>query len=548
MAKLVIHDVEARKKLKEGVDILANAIKVTLGPKGRNVALGKSYGGAHITKDGVTVAKEIDLKDPLQNVGAQVVKEAAQKTADLAGDGTTTATVIAQAIYDAGLKNVVAGANPMELKRGIEKGVGVAVDELRKMSKKVKSTAEVAQVATISANGDATMGSLIAEVMDEVSGGKGTINANAVVTVEESETMGLSKEFVEGMQFDRGYVSAYFVTDPDKLVAELKDAYLLITDQKISDVKDIQELLQTAHNEKMNLLIIADDIEGSALATLVINKIRGILNIVAIKAPAFGDRRKEMLEDIATLTGGTVISEETGHKLEGVGVDVLGRAAKVVVDKDNTTIVDGKGDKKAIENRIASIRKQIEQATSDYDKEKLQERLAKLTGGVGVIKVGAPTEVEMKEIKDRIDDALHATKAAVEEGIVPGGGVALIDVMGALDTLKLDGDEKTGLDILREALKSPLYTIAENAGKNGAVVEAQVGKGKGYDARNDKFVDMVKEGITDPVKVTRLALENGASVAMMLLTTEAVVVEEPKTEGTDAGMPGGTMGDMGMGM
>lgn len=543
MAKQIFFDEEARKALKTGVDALADAVKVTLGPKGRNVALAKSFGSQQVTKDGVTVAKEIEVKDPTQNVGAQMIKEAATKTAEVAGDGTTTATLLAQAIVTEGLKNVTAGANPMDLKRGIDMGVDTVVEAIKKQSKKVSGKEGIAQVATISANNDKDMGNLIADVMDKV-------GTDGVITVEESKGFETEVDYVEGMQFDRGYISPYFITDPDKLESVMEDAYVLITDKKLSSVQDIQAIAEKIlQASKKPLVIIADDVDGQALATLVVNKLRGVLNVVAIKAPGFGDRRKEMLEDIAILTGGVVISEEVGRTLDSVEINDLGHAEKVIVGKEDTTIVNGSGEKKDIEARVATIRKQIDTTTSDYDKEKLQERLAKLAGGVAVIKVGAASEVELKEKKDRVDDALNATRAAVEEGVVAGGGVALYDARDSLDNLKLEGDEATGVAILRRSLEEPVRQIAENAGKDGGVVASQCGKGKGYDARKDEYVNMFEAGITDPTKVVRLALQHGASVATMLLTTEAVVVDEPEEEKDAAvpaggGMPGGMGGMM----
>lgn len=541
MAKRIIFGAEARSGLKEGVDTLANAVRITLGPKGRNVALGKSYGAPAVTKDGVSVAKEIELKDPLLNIGAQMIKEAASKTADQAGDGTTTATVLAQAIVTEGLKNVTAGTNPMGLKRGIDKGVEIVVEKIKKSAKKISTKEEIQQVATISANNDESIGKIIAEVIDKV-------GRDGVVTVEQSRGFETDVEYVEGMQFDRGYVSAYFITDAEKLDAVLEDAYILITDKKLSSVQDIQAIAEKIlQASKKPLVIIADDVDGQALATLVVNKLRGVLNVVAVKAPGFGDRRKEMLEDIAILTGGTLISEEVGRNLESVEMTDLGHAAKVIVEKENTTIVDGSGEKSAISKRIEMIKKQIEGTTSDYDKEKFQERLAKLSGGVAVIRVGAASEVELNEKKDRFDDALNATRAALEEGVVAGGGVALFDARKELEALKVEGDEMTGVSILKRALEEPLRQIAENAGVDGAVVASNCGEGKGYDAAKDKYVDMFKVGLTDPAKVTRLALQHGASVATMLLTTESVVVEESEEEKAPAG--GAGMGGIeGMGM
>lgn len=543
MAKIIVFDEEARKSLKAGVDSLANAVKVTLGPKGRNVALGKSFGGPSVTKDGVTVAKEIEVKEPVMNIGAQMIKEAATKTAEIAGDGTTTATLLAQAIVTEGLKNVAAGANPMDLKRGIDKGVEMVVEKVNKSSKKISTKEQIEQVATVSANNDKEIGGMIADVIDNV-------GRDGVITVEESRGFTTDVEYVEGMQFDRGYVSPYFITDPDKLEAVMEDTYVLITDQKLSSVQDIQAIAEKVlQSSKKPLVIIAEDIDGQAMATLVVNKLRGVLNVVGVKAPGFGDRRKEMLEDLAILTGATVISEEVGRTLESVEMTDLGHAAKVIVGKENTTVVDGSGEKKAINARVEMIKKQIEETSSDYDKEKLQERLAKLAGGVAVIQVGAGSEVELNEKKDRFDDALNATRAALEEGVVAGGGVALYDAREELSKVKADGDEATGVAILERALEEPIRQIAENAGKDGAVVASNCGKGKGYDARNDKYVDMIDEGLTDPAKVTRLALQHGASVAGMLLTTEAVVVDEPEDEKPDLGAAGADMGGMGgMGM
>ncbi|KXK26805.1 MAG: 60 kDa chaperonin [candidate division WS6 bacterium OLB20] len=537
MAKQIVFDEEARKLLKNGVDKLANAVKVTLGPKGRNVLLEKSFGSPVITKDGVSIAKEIELEDNLENIGAQIVKEAATNTVDRAGDGTTTAVVLAQAIIAAGFKNIAAGANPMEIRTGIEKGVAAVMEELKKMAKEVKGKDEIKKVAVVSANGDEEIGEHLAEVMHEV--GK-----EGVITVEEGKTFGITTEYKEGMRFDKGYVSPYFVTDGDNLTAEINDPYILITDKKISAVKDMLPAIEkVAQTGKKDIVLIAEDIEGEALATLIVNKLKGILNVVAVKAPAFGDRRKEMLKDIAVLTGGNVISEEVGRTLESAELDDLGRADKVIVGKDETTIVGGKGNESEVAERVALIKKEISNTDSDYDKEKLQERLAKLSGKVAVIEVGAATEVEMKERKDRLDDALQATRAAVEEGVVPGGGVALIDSIPALDKVKVEGDEKIGIAILRRALEEPARLIADNAGKEGAVVVSKIGKGVGYNARTDEFTDMITAGILDPVKVTRLALENAASVAMLLLTTETVVAELPKKDEGPAMDPG--MGGMG---
>lgn len=544
MAKKIVYDEQARKKLKEGVDLLADAVSVTLGPKGRNVALQKSFGAPHITKDGVTIAKEIELEDHVNNMGAQLMKEAAEKTVDVAGDGTTTAVVLAQEIVTAGLKNVAAGANPMEIRTGIEKGTAAVIDELKQMAKEVKGKEDIKKVATISANGDEEIGEKLSNIMDKV--GK-----DGVITVEEGQTFGLVETYVEGMQFDKGYVSPYFITDSDKLQAEIEDPYILITDQKISAVKDMLPVIEkVAAGGKKDLVIIAEDIEGEALATLVVNKLKGILNVVAVKAPAFGDRRKEMLEDIAVLTGGNVISEDIGKKLENAEMEDLGRARKVIVGKEETTVVEGKGTKAKITARVETIKKEIAVTDSDYDKEKLQERLAKLSGGVAVLEVGAATEVELKERKDRIEDALNATRAAVEEGVVSGGGVALMDAKKALDKVKVVRDEEIGIEILKKACDRPAWLIAQNAGKEGAVVVSQIGEGKGYNAREDKYVNMMEAGIIDPVKVTRLALENAASVGMLLLTTEAVVVDIPEEkEDMPAMPPGGGMGGMpGMGM
>ena len=540
MAKSIHFDVAARDQLKKGVDALANAVKVTLGPKGRNVVIDKKFGAPTITKDGVSVAKEIELKDPVENMGAQMLKEVASKTADIAGDGTTTATVLAQAIVTGGLKNVAAGANPMDLKRGIDKAVTAIVNELKKNSKNVGSdNKKIEQVATISANNDEAIGKIIAGAMEKV--GK-----EGVITVEEAKGTETYSEVVEGMQFDRGYLSAYFVTNTEKMEADLSNPYILITDKKISSMKDILPVLEPVAQSGRPLLIIAEDVDGEALATLVVNKLRGSLKVAAVKAPGFGDRRKAMLEDIAILTGGVVVSEEQGFKLENTTVDMLGRAEKVTVDKDNTTVVNGAGKKNDIKARVAQIKAQIETTTSDYDKEKLQERLAKLAGGVAVLYVGAATEVEMKEKKDRVDDALHATRAAVEEGIVPGGGVAYIRAQKALEGMKgANNDETTGIQIIRRAIEEPLRQIVANAGGEGSVVVNSVKEGKGdfgYNARTDKYEDMLKAGVIDPTKVSRVALENAASIASMLLTTECVLAEE-KEEGAPA-MPAGMGGGM----
>jgi chaperonin GroEL len=523
MAKNITFNIEARDALKRGVDALANAVKVTLGPKGRNVVIDKKFGAPSITKDGVSVAKEIELRDPLENMGAQMVKEVASKTADVAGDGTTTATVLAQAIVTAGLKNVAAGANPMDLKRGIDKAVSSVVESLNKMSKKVGDDNEkIKQVASISANNDSTIGALIADAMARV-------KKEGVITVEEAKGTETTVEVVEGMQFDRGYISAYFVTDVDKMEAVLDNPLILIYDKKISTMKELLPVLEKAVQTGRPILIIAEDVDGEALSTLVVNKIRGSLRIVAVKAPGFGDRRKAMLEDIAILTGGTMISEERGFKLENADVSLLGKAEKVTIDKDNTTIVGGSGQKTDITARVNQIKAQIESTTSDYDREKLQERLAKLAGGVAVLYVGAATEVEMKEKKDRVDDALHATRAAVEEGIVPGGGVAYIRAQEALDKLKGDNDdETTGIHIVRRAIEEPLRQICENAGVEGSIIVQKVREGKadfGYNARTETYEKLHESGVIDPTKVTRVALENAASIAGMLLTTECVLSE-----------------------
>jgi len=541
MAKEILFDIEARDKLKKGVDAIANAVKVTLGPKGRNVIIEKKFGAPHVTKDGVSVAKEIELKDPIENMGAQMVKEVASKTADVAGDGTTTATVLAQAIVATGLKNVTAGANPMDLKRGIDKAVTAAVNELKNISQVVGSDNEkIKQIATISANNDSVIGGLIAEAFEKVT-------VDGVITVEEAKGTATEVKTVEGMQFDRGYLSPYFVTNTEKMVAELENPYILIYDKKISNVQEILPVLEPVAQQGKPLLIIAEDIDGTALSTLVINRLKAGLKIAAVKAPGFGDRRKAMLEDIAILTGGTVVSEERGFTLENATIDMLGTAEKVDIDKDNTTIVNGAGEKGAIETRTNQIKSQIETTTSDYDKEKLQERLAKLAGGVAVLYVGAATEVEMKEKKDRVDDALAATKAAIEEGIIPGGGVALIRTLDAIN--KVDGeneDEKTGIEIVKRAVEEPLRQIVANGGKEGAVIVQKVKEGKddfGYNARTDEYEDLYAAGIVDPTKVTRIAIENAASIASMLLTTECVIADSPEDESPmmNAGMPGGGM-------
>ena len=540
-AKFLEFSTEARARLKRGVDQLADAVKVTLGPKGRNVVIDKKFGSPTVTKDGVTVAKEVELDDEIENMGAQMVKEVATMTSDLAGDGTTTATVLAQAIYREGLKSVTAGANPMALKRGIDTAVETIVAELKKISVPTSGRKDIKQVATISANGDAEIGDKIADAMDKV--GK-----DGVITVEEAKSLETTLETVDGMQFDRGYLSPYFITDPEKMEATLEDAYILIYDKKISTMKDLLPALEKVAQSGRPLLIVAEDVEGEALATLVVNKLRGTLKVAAVKAPGFGDRRKEMLRDIAILAGGQVISEELGLKLENTTLNDLGRAKRIIVDKDNTTIVDGKGKAQDIEGRKAEIKAQIEKSTSDYDKEKLQERLAKLAGGVAVLNVGAATETEMKEKKARVEDALHATRAAVEEGIVPGGGVALLWGQRALDKMKgADEDEKTGVDILRKALEEPIRWIAQNAGAEGSIVVGRVKESKdrnfGYNAATDKFEDLVASGVIDPTKVTRTALQNAASIAGLLLTTECVVVERKEKEKAPP-MPGGGMGGM----
>ena len=542
MAKDIKFDIEARDGLKRGVDALANAVKVTLGPKGRNVIISKSFGGPTVTKDGVTVAKEIELKDPLENMGAQMVKEVASKTNDLAGDGTTTATVLAQAIVKEGLKNVAAGANPMDLKRGIDKAVTAIVADLGKQAQEVGSSSEkIKQVASISANNDDVIGDLIAKAF-------GKVGKEGVITVEEAKGTDTYVDVVEGMQFDRGYLSPYFVTNPEKMNVELENPYILLYDKKVSSLKELLPVLEPVAQSGKPLLIIAEDVDGEALSTLVVNKLRGALKIAAVKAPGFGDRRKAMLEDIAILTGGTVISEESGYTLENATLDMLGTAEKVTIDKDNTTLVNGAGTADLIKNRVNQIKSQMETTTSDYDKEKLQERLAKLAGGVAVLYVGAASEVEMKEKKDRVDDALHATRAAVEEGIVAGGGVALLRAKKALEKIKADNaDEATGIQIVARAIESPLRTIVENAGLEGSVVVAKVAEGKnnfGYNAKTDQYVDMLKAGIIDPKKVTRVALENAASVAGMILTTECALVDI-KEENAGGGMPmGGGMPGM----
>ncbi|MCB2410854.1 chaperonin GroEL [Hymenobacter lucidus] len=543
MAKNIQFDTDGRDKLKRGVDKLANAVKVTLGPKGRNVVIDKKFGAPTITKDGVTVAKEIELSDPVENMGAQLVKEVASKTADQAGDGTTTATVLAQAIYAAGSKNVAAGANPMDLKRGIDKAVKAVVENLKQQSKKIENSSEIAQVGAISANNDMEIGQMIADAMDKV--GK-----EGVITVEEARGTETEVKTVEGMQFDRGYLSPYFVTNPEKMEAEFDNPYVLIYDKKVSTMKELLPVLEQVVQTGKPLVIISEDVDGEALATLVVNKLRGSLKIAAVKAPGFGDRRKAMLEDIAVLTGGTVISEERGYKLDSATLEYLGTAEKIIIDKDNTTIVNGKGEKETITARINEIKGQIGTTTSDYDKEKLQERLAKLSGGVAILYIGASTEVEMKEKKDRVDDALHATRAAVEEGVVPGGGVALVRALDALDAVDtINGDERTGVNIIRTAIEAPLRTIVANAGGEGSVVVQKVREGKGdygYNAREDRYENLMAAGILDPTKVTRLALENAASIAGLLLTTECVISDEPEAD-KDHGHGGGNPGMGGMG-
>jgi len=542
MAKQIFFDIEARNKMKKGVDTLANAVKVTLGPKGRNVVIEKKFGAPAVTKDGVTVAKEIELEDPIENMGAQMVKEVASKTADVAGDGTTTATVLAQSIITEGLKNVAAGANPMDLKRGIDKAVEKVISALKEQSQAVgNDNKKIEAVATISANNDPFIGKLIAEAMQKV--GK-----DGVITVEEAKGTDTTVEVVEGMQFDRGYISPYFVTNSEKMEAELQNPYILIYDKKISAMKDILHILEKVAQGGRPLLIIAEDLEGEALATLVVNKLRGTLKVAAVKAPGFGDRRKEMLQDIAILTKGIVISEEQGYKLENADLTYLGQATSVTIDKDNTTVVGGKGKKEDITARINQIKAQIDVTTSDYDREKLQERLAKLSGGVAVLNIGAATEVEMKEKKDRVDDALHATRAAVEEGIVPGGGTAFIRAIGALDSFRSSNDdEKLGVQIVRRALESPIRTIVENAGLEGSVIVNKIREGKGdfgFNARTEEFENLLKAGVIDPTKVARVALENAASIAGMLLTTECVVADKPKPEAAPAHPAAPGMGGM----
>jgi len=540
-AKQILYDEEARRATMRGIDKLAKAVKATLGPKGRNVVLDKKWGAPTITKDGVTVAKEIELEDPFENMGAQMVKEVASKTSDVAGDGTTTATVLAEAIYREGHKNVTAGANPMALKRGIDKAVEAVVAELKKLSIATKGKKEISQVATISANNDATIGNLIAEAMEKV--GK-----DGVITVEEAKVMETNLEVVEGMQFDRGYLSPYFVTDPERMECVLENPYLLIHEKKISNMRDLLPVLEQIAKLGRPLVIIAEDVEGEALATLVVNKLRGTLSASAVKAPGFGERRKEMLKDIAVLTRGELIAEELGIKLENIRLEDLGRCKKVIIDKENTTIIEGAGDPKVIEGRIKQLRTQIEDTTSDYDREKLQERLAKLAGGVAVIKVGAATEVEMKERKARVEDALNATRAAVEEGIVAGGGVAYLRARKALDALKLQGDEKVGVDIIRRALEEPIRQIAENAGAEGSIVVQKVlekSGAYGFNAETEQYEDLIEAGIIDPTKVTRIALQNASSIAGLMVTTEALVSEIPeKKDKAPMPGPGGGMGDM----
>jgi chaperonin GroEL len=541
-AKLIKYDMKARELMLNGVRTLADAVVVTLGPKGRNVVLDKSWGSPTVTKDGVTVAKEIELDDKFENMGAQMVKEVASKTSDMAGDGTTTATVLARSIYEEGQKLVAAGNNPMAIKRGVDAAVEVVVKELQKLSKTTKDQREIAQVGTISANNDETIGNIIAEAMNKV--GK-----EGVITVEEAKSMETTLEVVEGMQFDRGYLSPYFVTDPEKMVASLEDPYILINEKKISNMKDLLPILEQVAKMGKPLLIIAEDVDGEALATLVVNKLRGTLHVAAVKAPGFGDRRKAMLEDIAILTGGQVVSEDLGIKLENLAVSDLGSAKRITIDKDNTTIVDGAGSRSALEGRVKQIRSQIDETTSDYDREKLQERLAKLIGGVAVINVGAATETEMKEKKARVEDALNATRAAVEEGIVPGGGVALVRCLDTLSKMKIKGEQKLGVKVVMRAIEEPLRQIANNAGMEGSVVIDKVKSGQGafgYNAESDTYEDLMKAGVIDPTKVVRLALQNAASVASLMLTTQAMVAEKPE-EKHEPAMPGGAPGMGGMG-
>ena len=541
-AKILQYDEQARKSILDGVNALADAVKVTLGPKGRNVIIEKSFGSPVVTKDGVTVAKEIELEDKFENMGAQMVREVASRTSDVAGDGTTTATILAQAIYREGAKTVAAGSNPMDIKRGIDKAVEAVVEELKKLSKPTKDQKEIAQVGTISANNDDSIGNIIAEAM-------GKVGKEGVITVEEAKGLQTELEVVEGMQFDRGYVSPYFVTNPDKMEVNFEDAYILIYDKKISGMKDLLPVLESAARSGKPLLIVAEEIEGEALATLVVNKIRGTLQVAAVKAPGFGDRRKAMLEDIAILTGGKVISEEMGMKLENATLQDLGRARKTSIDKDNTTIIDGAGSRADLEGRVKQIRAQIEETTSDYDREKLQERLAKLVGGVALIRVGAATETEMKEKKARVEDALNATRAAVEEGIVPGGGVSYIRCLPVLEKLVLEGDQQVGVNIVKKALEEPLRMIAANAGCEGSIVVEKVKEKKGpfgFNAATEEYEDLVKAGVIDPTKVTRSALQNAASVAGLMLTTQCMVAEKPKKESPMPPMPGGGYGGMDM--
>ncbi|HQK47982.1 MAG TPA: chaperonin GroEL [Syntrophales bacterium] len=540
-AKILQYDEQARKSILDGVNALADAVKVTLGPKGRNVIIEKSFGSPVVTKDGVTVAKEIELEDKFENMGAQMVREVASRTSDVAGDGTTTATILAQAIYREGAKTVAAGSNPMDIKRGIDKAVEAVIEELKKLSKPTKDQKEIAQVGTISANNDESIGNIIAEAM-------GKVGKEGVITVEEAKGLQTELEVVEGMQFDRGYVSPYFVTNPDKMEVNFEDAYILIYDKKISGMKDLLPVLESAARSGKPLLIVAEEIEGEALATLVVNKIRGTLQVAAVKAPGFGDRRKAMLEDIAILTGGKVISEEMGMKLENATLQDLGRARKTSIDKDNTTIIDGAGSRADLEGRVKQIRAQIEETTSDYDREKLQERLAKLVGGVALIRVGAATETEMKEKKARVEDALNATRAAVEEGIVPGGGVAYIRTLPALEKLVLEGDQQVGVNIVKKALEEPLRMIAANAGMEGSIVVEKVKEKKGpfgFNAASEEYEDLVKAGVIDPTKVARSALQNASSVAGLMLTTQCMVAEKPKKESPMPAMPGGGYGGMG---
>ena len=530
-AKILLYDEEARKAILKGVNTLADAVKVTLGPKGRNVILDKTFGAPTVTKDGVTVAKEIELEDKFENMGAQMVREVASKTSDVAGDGTTTATILAQAIYREGAKSVAAGSNPMDVKRGVEKAVAVVVAELKKLSKPTKDQREIAQVGTISANNDEAIGGIIAEAM-------GKVGKEGVITVEEAKGLETELEIVEGMQFDRGYLSPYFVTNAEKMEVNMEDCFILINEKKISSMKDLLPVLEQIAKMGKPLLIIAEDVEGEALATLVVNKLRGTLHVAAVKAPGFGDRRKAMLEDLAILTGGKMISEDMGYKLENAKIEDLGRAKKIVIDKDNSTIIDGAGKRADLEGRVKQIRAQVEETTSDYDREKLQERLAKLVGGVAVIKVGAATETEMKEKKARVEDALNATRAAVEEGIVPGGGVAYIRTLPVLDKLKLEGDQQVGVNIVKKALEEPLKMIAANAGMEGSVVVEKVKEKKGsygFNARTDQYEDMIAAGVIDPTKVTRFALQNAASVASLMLTTQCMIAEKPEEKG--GGMP-----------